>query len=179
MGINSRPPSSTGQRSRLSETELRRLLVENLESLRRFCFSLTGSGSDGDDLAQSTVERLLNKGIPTEVAFTAWMFKVCKNIWIDQLRVRSRTQSADFEEIERNLEPVDGSAVAMGKAELQEVTTAIRQLDPDQRAVLGLVTVEGYSYREAAEILEVPIGTVMSRLARARRKLLDLMQEDS
>lgn len=162
---------------KISETELKRKLVENLESLRRFSYSLTGSGSDGDDLAQGTVERLLNKGVPSDVPFSAWMFRVCKNLWIDQLRAQSRTQPAEPEEIERSLKPVDGEAVVLGMLRMDEVNAAIINLDPDQRIVLALVAVEGNSYREVAEILDIPIGTVMSRLARARTRLLEMTAE--
>ncbi len=151
--------------------------MENLDSLRRFSFSLTGNGADGDDLAQNTVERLMHKGVPADAPFTAWMLRVCKNLWIDQIRSHSKMQLADGEEMEHHLEAVDGSAVAMSKVRLGEVAAAIEQLDPEQRAVLGLISVEGYSYREAAAILEIPIGTVMSRLARARSKLVELASE--
>lgn len=153
--------------------------MENLESLRRFSFSLAGNGPDGDDLAQNTVERLMNKGVPSDAPFAAWMLRVCKNLWIDQLRSTSKTRNADGDEMERHLEAVDGSAVAMSKARFGEVAAAIEQLDPEQRAVLGLITVEGHSYREASEILEIPIGTVMSRLSRARSKLIELTGEES
>ncbi|MEE4297230.1 MAG: RNA polymerase sigma factor [Wenzhouxiangella sp.] len=178
MGIISRVRSSSGQKSKLSDTELRRLIVENLDSLRRFSFSLTGNGPDGDDLAQNTVERLMQKGVPTDAPFTAWMLRVCKNLWIDQIRSHSKTQLADSDEMERHLEAVDGSAVAMSKARFGEVAAAIEQLDPEQRAVLGLITVEGHSYREASDILEIPIGTVMSRLSRARARLIELTGEE-
>lgn len=173
-GIKSALHSFTVQKLQISEAELRRMLVENLGSLRRFSYSLTGNGSDGDDLVQGTVERLLNKGVPVDVPFAAWMFRVCKNYWIDQLRTQSRTQAVDPDEIERNLKPVDGEAVALGMLRMREVNMAIRKLDPDQRMVLALVTVEGNSYSEAADILEIPIGTVMSRLARARKSLLEM-----
>ena len=152
--------------------------MENLDSLRRFSFSLTGNGPDGDDLAQNTVERLIDKGVPAGAPFSAWMLRVCKNLWIDQIRAGRRIQLADSDELERHLESVDGEAVVTHKIRFDEVTSAIRLLEPEQRVVLGLVTVEGYSYREAAEILDIPIGTVMSRLARARAKLLEATSEE-
>ena len=151
--------------------------MENLDSLRRFSYSLAGNGPDGDDLAQNTVERLMQKGVPTDAPFTPWMLRVCKNLWVDHIRAHSRIQLADGDEMERHLDAVDGSAAAMDQVRFSEVATAIEQLDPDQRAVLGLVTVEGRSYREASEVLEIPIGTVMSRLARARAKLVELIGE--
>jgi RNA polymerase sigma-70 factor (ECF subfamily) len=160
---------------KLSETELKKALLEHLDSLRRFCFSLTGSAADGDDLAQGTLELLLRKGVPADVSFAAWMFRVCKNHWIDGVRVQSRTQPAGAEELERHQGFLDGEAAALDRLQLGEVQAAFDKLGEDQRLVLGLVTVQGYSYEEAAEILEVPLGTVMSRLSRARKRLLELM----
>ncbi len=160
---------------KLSEAALKQALVNHLPALRRFCIALTGSVADGDDLAQSTVERLLDKGVPEDVVFAAWMFRVGKNLWIDHLRKTSR-HSTPGDEIVANEQPaVDGAAIAEQRLQLDEVSAAMQQLDSDQRLVLALVVVEGYSYREAAAIIEVPIGTVMSRLARARSRLLDLM----
>ncbi len=167
--------SPTEPRLNLSDTELKRALLEHLEPLRRFCFSLTGSAADGDDLAQGTVELLLRKGVPGNVPFLPWMFRVCKNHWIDGLRHRSRTQTASADELERHQGAVDGEAEALRRLQVDEVTAAVDQLDADQRLVLGLVTVQGFSYREAAELLDIPIGTVMSRLSRARKRLLELL----
>jgi RNA polymerase sigma-70 factor (ECF subfamily) len=120
---------------------------------------------------QSTVERVLEKGLPAGVDLTRWMFKVCRNLWIDDRRawqVRQRAQR----EPELSEEPiVSGETVALGELRLREVERALAQLPDEQRAVLALVAVEGLSYRETAEVLETPIGTVMSRLARARAAL--------
>jgi RNA polymerase sigma-70 factor (ECF subfamily) len=100
-----------------------------------------------------------------------WLFKVCKNIFIDELRAHAvRTAAALRPELAE--EPtVSGEAVALGELTLREVDRAMAALPNEQRAVLSLVAVEGLSYREAAEVLETPIGTVMSRLARARAAL--------
>lgn len=168
--------AATGQLLKLSNSELKQAIEANLTSLRRFCYSLTGNGPEGDDLAQSTVERLLNKGVPSHVPFSPWMFRVCKNLWIDTLRSGARMQTVDAAEIERELDPVDGAGDSFRQLQMHEVNAAIARLNTDQRMVLGLVSVEGYSYREAAEILEIPIGTVMSRLARARKYLLEMTQ---
>jgi len=138
---------------------------------------VTDSGPEGDDLAQNTVERLMDKGVPADVPFTAWMLRVCKNLWIDYLRANARTHPADSDELERHMGSVDGASEALGNVHFAEVTTAIKKLDPEQRLVLGLVTVEGHTYREAADILDIPVGTVMSRLSRARIRLLELTGE--
>jgi RNA polymerase sigma-70 factor (ECF subfamily) len=160
-----------------SNKKLKALLLENLDALRRFCFSLAGNAADGDDLAQGTVELLLRKGVPANVPFLPWMFRVCKNHWIDGLRARSRTQTASADELERHQSAHDGEAEAIHRIQVGELERAVGELDEDQRLVLSLVTVQGFSYREAAEILEIPIGTVMSRLSRARKRLLERSEE--
>lgn len=160
-----------------SNKVLKELLLENLDALRRFCFSITGSAADGDDLAQGTIELLLKKGVPADVPFLPWMFRVCKNHWIDSLRVRARTQTATADELESHQETHDGEADAIHRIQVSELERAVEQLDDDQRLVLSLVSVQGFSYREAAETLEIPVGTVMSRLSRARKRLLELTQE--
>jgi RNA polymerase sigma-70 factor (ECF subfamily) len=146
-------------------------LLEALPRLRRFARSLTGNRQDGDDLMQSTVERALQRGWPDGVEPLAWLFKVCKNLWIDELRARSvRVKAAQTRELDE--EPaISGEDVAIAELGLREVEHALDALPAEQRAVLALVAVEGLSYREAADVLETPIGTVMSRLARARAAL--------
>jgi RNA polymerase sigma-70 factor (ECF subfamily) len=151
---------------------LRTELLAALPRLRRFARSLTGNRHDGDDLMQSTVERVLHKGLPDNVELLRWMFKVCRNLWIDDRRAH-RVRQVAHREPELSEEPiVSGEAVALGELTLREVERALALLPEEQRAVLALVAVEGLSYREAAEVLDVPIGTVMSRLARARAALV-------
>ncbi|AKS41117.1 RNA polymerase sigma factor [Wenzhouxiangella marina] len=170
--------TTSGSALKHSNKVLKGLLVEHLDALRRFCFSLTGSAADGDDLAQGTVELLLEKGVPADAPFLPWMFRVCKNHWIDGLRSRSRTRTATADELERHQDAHDGQADAFHRIQVGELQRAVEQLDADQRLVLGLVSVQGFSYREAAEILDIPIGTVMSRLSRARKRLLELTEEN-
>ena len=150
---------------------MRAAILEALPRLRRFARSLTGSRHDGDDLMQSTVERVLAKGVPENVDVLRWMFKVCRNLWIDELRageVRARAAMQPELAEERVL---SGEDVALGELTLREVERAVAMLPEEQRAVLSLVAVEGLTYRETAQILDTPIGTVMSRLARARAAL--------
>jgi RNA polymerase sigma factor (sigma-70 family) len=151
----------------------RRDLLEALPRLRRFARSLTGNRQDGDDLMQNTVERALQRGWPSGVEPLAWLFKVCKNLWIDELRARAvRVKAAQTRELDE--EPsVSGEEVVHAELGLRAVERALATLAPEQRAVLTLVAVEGLSYREAAEVLDTPIGTIMSRLARARAALAD------
>lgn len=146
-----------------------------LKGLKRFCLSLAGSEADADDLLQGTVERLLERGIPGDAHTARWAYRVCKNFWIDELRsreVRTRyannmVQSGEALEISPSAEEQ-----SEGERTLAAVNDALMKLPQEQRMALTLVAVEGKSYAEAAEILEVPIGTIMSRIARARKQLL-------
>ena len=120
---------------------------------------------------QSTVERVLEKGVPENVEVLRWMFKVCRNLWIDELRALAVRQRAAARPELADEPAVNGEDVALGELTLREVERAMALLPEEQRAVLAVVAVEGLSYREAAEVLDTPIGTVMSRLARARATL--------
>lgn len=146
-------------------------MLAALPRLRRFAWSLTGNRHDGDDLMQATVERALERGMPEGADVTRWMFKVCRNLWIDEVRARDvRQRAARAPELAE--EPtVSGETTAIGELTLREVDAAMAALPDDQRAVISLVAIEGLTYREAAEVLDVPIGTIMSRLARARAAL--------
>lgn len=147
-------------------------MLEVLPRLRRFASSLTGNLHDADDLMQSTVERVLERGVPGDADVLRWMFKVCKNLWIDELRAHGVRRRAVVQRPELTEEPtISGEAAVIGELTLRDVDRAMASLPSEQRAVLSLVAVEGLTYREAAEVLEIPIGTVMSRLARARAAL--------
>lgn len=151
-------------------------MLDALPRLRRFAWSLTGNRHDAEDLMQATVERALERGIPDETGAARWMFKVCRNLWIDEVRTRDvRRRAAETGELTG--EPtLSGEAVALGELRLREADAALRALPDEQRAVVALVAVEGLTYREAAEVLETPIGTIMSRLARARAALAEQLE---
>ena len=138
-------------------------LTEVLPQLRRFAYSLTGSMDDADDLLQSTVERALNRTVPEGVELTKWLFRVCRNLWIDGYRSRKVRQEATFDPQLQEREIVDGERAMSSEVELDQVSRAMDQLP---------VAVQGLSYKEAAATLEIPPGTVMSRLARARTALI-------
>jgi len=147
-------------------------LIAMLPRLRRFARGLAGSIVEADDLVQAACERALARRHQFQegTRFDSWMFRIVQTIWIDRMRARTvRKEEAEL--------PGDrvGSDEAMRRVEarlaLGEVRRAVDRLPPDQRAALLLVTVEGLSYREAAEVVQVPVGTIMSRLARARMAL--------
>lgn len=151
-------------------------LTELIPKLRRFAYSLTGSMADADDLLQSTVERALSRKVPEGVELTKWMFRVCRNLWIDEYRANKVRQEASWDPQLRDRELVDGERAVTGEIELEQVNRAMDRLPDDQRLILSLVAIQGMSYKEAAATLEIPPGTVMSRLARARTALTESLK---
>ncbi len=151
-------------------------LMELLPGLRRFAWSLTQSAQDADDLLQGTVERLLRKGVPEGVELAKWAFTVCRNLWIDEYRSRKTRQGVDVEPDLAEAGQIDGERDVQAQMELAQVMKAMQELSRDQHLVLSMVTVQGLSYQEVAEALDIPVGTVMSRLARARGNLTQLLQ---
>ncbi len=154
-------------------TDRQQELLDVLPNIRRFAASLTGNLADADDLLQSTVERLLQKGLPDDAEVLPWALKVCRNLWIDEVRSRGVRRDAVREPAAQGEQIVEGERQVLGEMTLAEVQQVLQSMSEDQRAVLELVAVEGHSYKEAAAMLEVPIGTVMSRLARARTTLAE------
>ena len=122
---------------------------------------------------QATVERALarldkwNDGTRLD----SWLFRMMQNLWIDQVRARRIRGSAPMDFDPATIPGVDGRDTVESRLILQDTLRAVMALPDDQRAVMVLVVVEGFAYRDAAEVLEIPIGTVMSRLARARATL--------
>lgn len=153
----------------------RAALLDLLPRLKRFCLALTGRDHDADDLLQATVERLLSRGVPSDADLAKWSFRVCKNIWIDEIRSRKVRHATPIDEApEAN--PVDGERTALAQLSFKQVRGALDDLPDEQRMAISLVALDGYSYKEAAEIMGAPIGTVMSRLSRARAALANVFE---
>ncbi len=156
---------------------MRAQLVALTPRLRRFGYALTGSRDDGDDLVQSAYVRALanlERWQPGS-RLDSWMFRIMQNLWIDQVRARRVRGTPTGPEALENLAGSDGTTTMEARLMLKRVRHEIAGLPEDQRSVLALVSIDGMSYREAAEALGIPIGTVMSRLARARAKLADTL----
>lgn len=151
----------------------RQELVAILPNVRRFAMSLTGNLPDADDLLQATVERLLQRGLPADVPLLPYTLRSCRNLWIDEIRSRKVRQAATLDPSLQEGREVSGEQQAVGELSVGEVQAVLGEMPAEQRAVLELVAVEGYSYRQASEVLDIPIGTVMSRLARARTTLVE------
>jgi RNA polymerase sigma-70 factor (ECF subfamily) len=144
-------------------------LVAVLPRLRRFARGLTGSVFEADDLVQAACERALTREHQFQegTRFDSWMFRIVQTIWIDQ--IRSRAVRKEESEVEAELIGTDEPMRRVeARLALTEVRLALKELPPEQRAALMLVTVDGLSYKEAAAVADVPVGTIMSRLARAR-----------
>jgi RNA polymerase sigma-70 factor (ECF subfamily) len=152
-------------------------LVELLPRLRRFAHSLSRSPADADDLTQATVERAIrSRDQWTQgTRLDSWMYRIMRNLWIDAARSRSRREKFEAPPEEADRIGTDGTAQAA--AELAQVMAAMQRLPDEQREVVSLILIEGFGYREAAELLELPIGTVSSRLVRGRTALLELVGE--
>jgi len=150
-------------------------LAALLPRLRRFARHLTRNRDDADDVVQIALERVLSRldQWRRDARLDSWMFKIVRNVWIDELRSRRR-QSTIF------LPPESGNhvgeAIIEREGELLSVQAAMARLPEDQRIAVSLVLIEGLPYKEAAEVLEIPIGTLTSRLARGRQALQALLE---
>jgi RNA polymerase sigma-70 factor (ECF subfamily) len=150
-----------------------------LPRLRRFAHGLSRSASDADDLTQMTVERALRSQNQWEPGsrLDSWIYRIMRNLWVDTIRSRRRRERHEAAPDEAASVGDDPSGAMDAALDLQRVMAAMDQLPEEQREVLALILVEGFGYREAAELLDLPIGTVASRLARGRTALLAMVGE--
>ena len=145
-----------------------------LPRLRRFARSLAGNRADADDLVQVALERALARASQwrPDMRLDAWVFAIVRNAWIDEQRARQRGQRVFApEEQGANVgeTPFEGRDLALS------VQSALARLPEEQRMAIALVLIEGLSYREAAQAMGVPVGTLTSRLARGREALQALL----
>jgi RNA polymerase sigma-70 factor (ECF subfamily) len=153
--------------------ELRGELIALLPRLRRFARSLAGNADAGDDLAQAALEKALVNIARFEsgTRLDSWMYKIAQNLWIDSHRAQRVRGVSVSEEVLATMVGEDGQRVAEAKLTFEATRRAIAELPEDQRAAVMLVLVDGLPYKDAAEILSIPIGTIMSRIHRARATL--------
>lgn len=158
--------------------DLRGQIIATLPRLRRFARSLARTTHDADDLVQITVERALGRidQLRADTQLAGWLFGILRNAWIDEGRSRHRREPLHLPaELAENVgDPAMGS-----HAELLSVQDALARLPDEQRLAVSVVLIEGFSYKEAAEIMNVPIGTLTSRLARGRQALQQMLSEPS
>lgn len=146
-------------------------VTTHLPSLRRYARVLTGDAWAADDLVQDTLERACRKWLlwRSGTDLRAWLFTVMHNLYLNQRRANASMQWVDLDAIatlEAPAQPLD---------EAHDLERCLQRIPAEQRAVLLLVVLEDLSYSDVAHVLQIPVGTVMSRLSRARHRLKDLM----
>jgi RNA polymerase sigma-70 factor, ECF subfamily len=153
-------------------------VIAELPFLRRFARSLCGDAALADDLVQDCVERAISKLHLYDPArpLRAWMFAILRNIFISGLRQKSRLPMSKTIEDLREGEDAQAPDQEV-RMSIALIERALDELPAQQREVLILVSLEELSYRETADIIGVPIGTVMSRLSRARSQLQSILEE--
>jgi RNA polymerase sigma-70 factor (ECF subfamily) len=154
-------------------SDVRRGIVELLPRLRRFAYALAGDPDKGDDLVQEGCARAfarLDQWQPG-TRLDSWMFRIIHNIWFDQKRAAKVRGVALDLDAAPELQGLDGRNVVEHWLTLRRVVDAMAKLPQEQRELIALVCIEGVSYQEASAVLEIPMGTVTSRLVRARRAL--------
>lgn len=156
-----------------SKDDLHLAILDAAPHVRRFAFSLCRDAAEADDLVQSTIERVLSKGVPEGTEMKRWMFRLCRNLWIDGLRARAVRDGAQTDLGLNARETVSAENEAASRMMLSRTGAAMEAMPAAYREVLALVAVGGSSYKEASDLLEIPVGTIMSRLARARAMLAD------
>jgi len=156
-------------------------LLAQIPRLRRYARALTGSREAADDLVQDALERAWTKRAlwRADSNLRAWLFAVMHNVFVNGVKRARPMASLDALNEEGNAEPVASNASAETSATLREMSSALAQLPVEQRQVVLLVGLEQLTYAEAADVLEIPIGTVMSRLSRGRDRLRQLLDEGS
>lgn len=171
------PLARKDPRNSVSAVLVRQGLTELLPRLRRLARALAGHVADADDLVQMTLERALEHADQwrPEARLDAWVFGILRNAWRDEVRARGRWSHV--------IAPEEAGA-SVGVASIEHhadalsIAAAMARLPDEQREALALVLVEGLSYAEAAKVLDVPVGTVTSRLARGRSALQRLLGEE-
>lgn len=154
-------------------------LLELVPRLRRFAASLSRDRADGDDLCQATLERALRSRAQWQpgTRLDSWMYRIMRNLWTDEGRARQRSARTFAPEAAGENIGYAGDRQIEDAMTLSDVDRAMQSLPDEQREAIALVLVEGLSYKDAAEVLGVPMGTLTSRLVRGRGALIAMMGE--
>lgn len=163
-----------------SEQAVRTAVQTHSKRVWRFALALSGASDVADDLVQATCLRALERHhqVTSHDRLDSWLMTICRSIWLNEVRSRA-VRRAQALSVTPESELVATGPDSETNIFATEVFTQVMQLPEAQRETVMLVFVEGYSYREAAALLEVPIGTIMSRLSSARQKLKTVMQQDA
>jgi RNA polymerase sigma-70 factor (ECF subfamily) len=154
-------------------------LAALLPRLRRFAHALSRHAADADDLTQATVERALRSKSQWQpgTRLDSWSYRIMRNLWIDTARARTRKVRMEAPPEEAELVGDDPRQAMDAAVDLKRIMAAMDRLPDDQREVVALILIEGFGYREVCEILNLPMGTVSSRLVRGRNRLLAMVGE--
>lgn len=157
--------------------EVERRLASLLPRLRRFAHGLARNAADADDLVQAAAERMLKARDQWQAGthFEAWAYRVLRNLWIDTARSRQRRDKIFAPEEQGMAVGVAGEAEAA--VERRYLMRAMDCLPDEQREAVALVMIEGLAYAEAARVLEIPMGTLTSRLVRGRQALMKMLED--
>ncbi|GAO40675.1 putative RNA polymerase ECF-type sigma factor [Sphingomonas changbaiensis NBRC 104936] len=149
-------------------------MIALLPRLRRFAHALARSPADADDLCQASIERALKSRDQWQpgTRLDSWMYRIMRNLWVDEARARGRRDQTFAPEEAGAHVGDDGARHIELKLELTDLDRAMSRLPAEQREAIALVLVEGLAYKEAAAVLDVPIGTLTSRLSRGREALI-------
>jgi RNA polymerase sigma-70 factor, ECF subfamily len=158
----------------------RKELVQLLPRLRRFALTLSRHQADADDLVQIACERAIlraSQWVPGS-RLDSWIYTMMRNLWISELRsrrVRTGAGSVDASESDELSTDIGAAEILQGN----QIAAMILSLPEGLAATLLLVSIEGHSYQEAANVLDIPIGTVMSRMSKARQLMKDKLAQAS
>ncbi|MEO7505144.1 MAG: RNA polymerase sigma factor [Sphingomicrobium sp.] len=163
-----------------SRTELELQLRDHWPRLRRFAYALSRNAADADDLVQDVAMRAMASCAQWQAGtrFDSWIFRITRNRWIDTVRSRRGREKYLAPETEGETVGHDPRAGIEAAIDLGTAMKALQQLPEEQREVVALVLIDGFGYREAAELLDLPIGTISSRLARGRMALMTILGEE-
>ena len=162
----------------MTKPSLHDQLVGLLPRLRRFAMVLARNSDAADDLVQASVECALTRADQWEdgTRLDRWMFQITRTVWLNGPRAATLRQTEPIEDHQDRISGIDGPRSMEAKLTMDEVRGRFAKLPHDQQQALLLVCVEGYTYAEAGALLGVPLGTVVSRLARGRATLMDAEQ---
>ncbi len=168
---------------RKKAAEFERLAAGQENRIYRICFHMMGNRQDAEDCAQEAMVRAFRAfdSFRREADFSTWLIRIAMNACTDELRRRKKTMSLDTLREEKGFDVVDGAPGAYARLEEKErkrlLREALEQLPEEMRRMIVLRDMEKMSYEEIAQALETPLGTVKSRISRAREKLCDLLKK--
>lgn len=179
-GVMGQKTGSLAALPRESENEdIHHALVTHIAGLQRYARALLGDPSEADDLVQECLQRALSQSRPWRTVrdVRAYLFTILHNVHADHMRQRRKTDGGT--PLENAVRYLATPATQYKRMELKDLGRAMAKLREEQRQVILLVGLEGMTYQEVADILGVPVGTVMSRLSRGREALRQLMAGDN